>query len=159
MANRPCLSELRTGDGGRTLCCMRPKRFIEAVKHLKFADLLDDERPPSRPEALRGGDGTLGRPCARRLPSTWSCGSDRLGRHRGDSAWLPGGQGSRSRSSAIRAEGYEGWDLRLDGITFSQGPTAELTDLDEAKPNGLEDAPAVLVPYPGRVSWEELRLL
>jgi hypothetical protein len=45
-------------------------------------------------------------------------------------------------------QGYEGWDLRLDGITFSQGPTAELTDLDEAKPNGLEDAPAVLVPYP-----------
>ena len=54
-------------------------------------------------------------------------------------------------------EGYEGWDFRLDGLTFVQGPTAELTDLDEAKPDGLEDAPAILVPYPGRVSWEKLR--
>lgn len=54
-------------------------------------------------------------------------------------------------------DGYEGWDFRLDGFTFSQGPTAELTDLDDAKPSGLEDAPAVLVSYPGRVSWEKLR--
>jgi len=52
---------------------------------------------------------------------------------------------------------YVGWDFRLDGLTFSQGPTAELTNLNDAKPSGLEDAPAILVSYPGRVSWEKLR--
>jgi hypothetical protein len=158
MANRPCLSELRTGDGGRTLCCMRPKRFIEAVKHLKFADLLDDED-------------------LRRVQKLYVEAME----HSADRALV----GFRVRGPVVRIvwavieviplgsladkdlapdlppseQGYEGWDLRLDGITFSQGPTAELTDLDEAKPNGLEDAPAVLVPYPGRVSWEELRPL
>lgn len=54
-------------------------------------------------------------------------------------------------------EGYEGWDLQLDRLTFSQGPTAELADLDDAKPPDLRDSPAMLVSYPGRVSWEKLR--
>jgi hypothetical protein len=54
-------------------------------------------------------------------------------------------------------KGWEGWDLRLDRLTFAQGPTAELADLDDAKPSGLEDSPAVLVSYPGRVSWEKAR--
>ena len=47
--------------------------------------------------------------------------------------------------------------LRLDGFWFSEGPTADLADLDEAKPPGLGDTPAVLSSYPGRVSWEKLR--
>jgi hypothetical protein len=29
-------------------------------------------------------------------------------------------------------------------------------DLDEAKPPELKDSPAMLVSYPGRVSWEKL---
>jgi hypothetical protein len=49
---------------------------------------------------------------------------------------------------------YEGF--RFDGLTFSQGPGAEVADLDEAKPGGHEDSPAILFSYPGRVSWEKL---
>jgi hypothetical protein len=47
--------------------------------------------------------------------------------------------------------------MRFDGLWFSEGPTAELTELDDAKPPDLKDSPAVLVSYPGRVSWEKLR--
>ena len=50
---------------------------------------------------------------------------------------------------------YEGWDLRPDGLTLSEGP-AELAHFNEAKPPELADAAAILFPYPGQASWEEL---
>jgi hypothetical protein len=59
--------------------------------------------------------------------------------------------------SLLPGEGWKGRDLRLDGLWFSEGLTADLDELDEAKPPELKDAPAILVSYPGRVSWEKLR--
>jgi hypothetical protein len=134
---------------------MRPKRFVEAVMELKFAEVLDDED-------------------FRRVQNLFVEGIE----HSADRVLV----GFRVRGPVVRIvwavievipvgllagkdlaplppseAGWEGWDLRLEGFTFSQGPTAELADLNDAKPDGLEDAPAIVVSYPGRVSWEKLR--
>ena len=138
----------------RYLRCMRAKRFVETVKQLKFAEVLDD------------GD-------LRRVLDLYAEANE----HSADHVLV----GFRVRGSVVRIlwavievipfdpatakdlapdlppseDGY--FCLRFDGLTFSQGPTAELAELNDAKPSGLEDAPAVLLSYPGRVSWEKLR--
>jgi hypothetical protein len=134
---------------------MKAKRFVEAVMQLNFAEVLDDRD-------------------FRRLNDLYveaaehSAGRVLVGfRVRGPVVrivWVvieviplgPLADKDLPPNLPPSKEGYEGWDGRFDGLTFSQGPTAELTDLDDAKPSGLEDAPAVLVSYPGQTSWEEL---
>jgi len=147
-----------TGRRSKYLRCMKAKRFVEAVKQLKFAEVLDDRD-------------------FRRVNELYVEAME----HSADRVLV----GFRVRGPVVRIvwavieviplgaladkdlppnlppseEGYEGWDLRLDSLRFAQGPTSELAELDDAKPPDLKDAPAILVSYPGRVSWEELRLL
>jgi hypothetical protein len=130
---------------------MKPKRFVEAVKELKFAEVLDDR------DYRRVIDLYVG-----------------AAEHSEDHVLV----GFRVRGPVVRIvwvaievigpvadkdlppdlppseAGYMA--MRFDGLTSSEGPTAGLAELDEAKPSGLEDAPAVLFSYPGRVSWEKL---
>jgi len=134
---------------------MKPKRFIEAVKELNFPEVLDDA--------------DFGRVQALYVEAVDQS-ADRVlvgFRVRGPVVrivWavvevIPVGLLAKKDASALppSEEGWEAWDFRLDGLTFVQGPTAELDDLDDAKPDGLEKSPAALFSYPGRVSWEKLR--
>jgi hypothetical protein len=131
---------------------MNAKRFVEAVKQLKFAEVLDDRDVHRVLDLYKEAE-----------------------EHSADHVLV----GFRVRGPVVRIvwaaievigpvankevppdippseAGYLA--LRFDGLWFSEGPTAELADLDDAKPTNLEDAPAILVSYPGRVSWEELR--
>ena len=131
---------------------MRAKRFVEAVKQLKFAEVLLD------------GD-------FRRVNDLYAEAIE----HSEDHVLV----GFRVRGPVVRIAwaaievigpvvdkdlppdippseaGY--LELRFDGLWFTEGPTAELAELDDAKPPDLKDAPVVLVSYPGRVSWEKLR--
>jgi hypothetical protein len=135
---------------------MKAKRFVEALMELKFAEVLDD-RDVRRVNDLfveaieHSADHVLVgfRVRGPVVRIVWAVIEVIPLGPLADKDLAPGLPPSE--------EGWEGWDVRLDGFTFAQGPTAELTDLDEAKPSGLEDAPAILVPYPGRVSWEKLR--
>jgi hypothetical protein len=138
-----------TGRRSKYLRCMKAKRFVEAVMQLKFAEVLDD------------GD-------FRRVNDLYAEAIE-------DHVLV----GFRVRGPVVRIvwaaievigpvadkdlppdippseAGYLG--LRFDGLWFTEGPTAELAELDDAKPPDLKDASAVLVSYPGRVSWEKLR--
>ena len=131
---------------------MRARRFVEAVKHLKFGEVLDD-RDVHRvhdlyAEAIEHSEDhvlvgfRLRGPVVRIV---WAA-IEVIGPV-ADKDLPPGIPPSEA--------GY--LELRFDGFWFSEGPTAELADLDEAKPPDLKDASAVLVSYPGRVSWEKLR--
>jgi hypothetical protein len=141
---------------------MKAKRFVEAVMKLKWAEVLDDRD-------------------VRRVHALYAEAAEHSADHvlvgfrvRGPVArvvWavielIPFGPLTDEDLAPDLPPGdYEGWDFRLDRLTFSQGPTAELAELDDAelaelddaKPDGLEDSPAILVTYPGRVSWEKLR--
>jgi hypothetical protein len=136
---------------------MRPKRFVEAVKGLKFREVLNEE--------------DFGRVQSLYVEAIDNS-ADRVlvGFQVRDPAvrivWarvkvIPVGllEEEEVVASALppSEERYEAWDFRLDGLTFVEGPTGELSDLDEAKPDGLENSPAVLFSYPGRGSWEKLR--
>ena len=134
---------------------MRAKRFVEAMTELRWADVLNDQDVRRVQDLLveaieRSADHVL------------------VGfRVRGPVvriAWaavelIPLGSLTDNKDLApgLPPGDYEGWDVRLDGLWFSEGPTAELAELDEAKPDDLKDSPAILFSYPGRVSWEKLR--
>jgi hypothetical protein len=136
---------------------MRPKRFVEALMDLKFSDVLDD-RDVQRVLGL--------------LTEATEHSEDHVlvgFRVRGSVfrvVWavievIPRGTltDNKDLSPGLPPSeaGYEGWDFQLDRLTFSEGPTAELADLDDAKPPDFKDSPAILVSYPGRVSWDKLR--
>jgi hypothetical protein len=135
---------------------MRPKRFVEAARELRWEKVLDD-RDVHRVTCLfveaveQSADRVLVgfRVRGPVVQIVWAVIEViRLGPLEGKDL-APG--------LPPDAESYEGWDFRLDGLTFAEGETAELADLDEAKPPQLKDSPAILVSYPGRVSWEKLQ--
>ncbi len=49
----------------------------------------------------------------------------------------------------------EGFEFRLNGIDVTSGPPFEAIP-DEAKPQGMQEWPMMLLPYPGRDSWPQL---
>jgi hypothetical protein len=131
---------------------MRAKRFVEAVKQLKFADVLLDgdfrrvndlyaEAIEHSEDHVLVGFRVLG-PVVRIV---WAA-IEVIG---------PAADKDLPPDIPPSEAGY--LELRFDGLWFTEGPTAELAELDDAKPTDLKDAPAVLVSYPGRVSWEKLR--
>ena len=138
---------------------MKAKRFVEAVGHLRFAEVLDDA------DFQRVKDLFVE---AVEQSADHALVGFRVRGHVVLIFWavlevIPPGpvtdKDAADLAPDLLASSGEGElsSLRLDGFWFSEGPTAELADLDEAKPPGLEDAPAVLFSYPGRVSWEKLR--
>ena len=135
---------------------MRPKRFVEAVRRLEWTEVLDDQ-DVRRVHLL----------CAKAAENS----ADRVlvgFRVRGPVVLIVWAVIEVIRLGPLEgkdlapglppdAESYEGWDFRLGGLTFAEGQTAELADVDEAKPPQLKDSPAILVSYPGRVSWKKLQ--
>jgi hypothetical protein len=132
---------------------MKAKRFVEAVKQLKFAEVLDDG-------------------AFRRVNDLYAEAIEHSEDHvlvgfrvRGPVVrivWVAveviGRVANKDLPPDIPPSEVGYWQqLRFDGLWFSEGPTAELAELDDAKPPDLKDSRAVLVSYPGRVSWEKLR--
>ena len=133
----------------RIFSAMRPKRFVEAVRGLRFAEVLDDGDLPRFEDLLLEAGRTLGKPILVgfrvRGPVVrifWVIITAAGPATDDDLAGLPPSEA-----------GYVAFELRY---CMSEGPTAQLDDLDEAKPPELKDSPAMLVSYPGRVSWEKL---
>jgi len=135
---------------------MRPELFIEAVKRLDLAEVLDRQdddrvRSPSA-QAVKDSDRFILVGFRVRAPMVrivWAI-----------IEVVPVGQLTRDElppGLPPTDSGWEAWDLKLDGVSLVQGPTGEPYDINDAKPPGRRDQPAVIVPYPGRVSWEKLR--
>jgi hypothetical protein len=133
---------------------MEAKRFVEAVKRLNWVEVLDDED-------------------LRRVHSLYAEAAERSAGHVLVGFRVPGPVvrivwvvveliplgllTGEDLAPDLPPGDWEGYDFRLDRLTFAQGPTAELAELDDAKPDGLEGSQAILLAYPGPVSWDELR--
>jgi hypothetical protein len=136
---------------------MRPKRFVKALRHLKFDEVLEDqdvERVTGlfREAINHSADHVLVgfRVRGPVFRVVWAVVEViPLGTLTDKEDLNPGLPPSEA--------GYEAWDFYLDGFTFSEGPGAELVDLDDAKPPKFKDSPTILLSYPGRVSWDKLQ--
>jgi hypothetical protein len=131
---------------------MRAKRFVEAVKQLQLPKVLDDgdyrRVVDLYKEAIEhSADHVL---VGFRVPG-----------HVVQIVWVAievlGDATDKDLPPDIPPSEAGYMQLRFDGLWFSEGPTAELADLDDAKPDDLMESPAILFSYPGRVSWKKLR--
>jgi hypothetical protein len=119
-----------TGRRSKYLRCMKAKRFVEAVMQLKFAEVLDDEDfrrvNDLYVEAIEHSVDRVLVGFRVRGPVVrivWAVIEVIPVGPLADEDLAPGLPPSEA--------GYEAWDARLDRFTFTQGPTAELAELEE----------------------------
>ena len=135
---------------------MEAERFIEAVSEMRLAEVLDD-RDLRCVHALlaKAIDGSADRVLVGfrvRDPVKWIVWAEiemiQVGQVTGEDL-APGLPPSE--------EGYEAWDFRCDGFWLMEPAKGRrwLNSI-KAKPPELEDLPAVIVSYSGRLSWQEL---